>query len=765
MECNKDEAVRAKSIAEAMLEQKDYTGSKQFALKAQTLYPGLDGILQMVTILDVYMSAERKINGHIDWYGVLGVDPTADDDTIKKKYRKLALILHPDKNRSAGAEDAFKLINEGWTVLSDKTKRLAYDFFKSYTMQAPMHAGGPSVLHASGRGPSTYPAHAGGPWPQYDSWSAQTGGSSAHAGGPWPHYHSWSAQTGGSSAHNGGEFAQTGSASAHGRPPTQNSFSPEPSMESPFAKFLNRKPPAPKASAPTPPNKRSNAKVAPSKPSSSSSSPKVQTFWTICSVCKIQYEYDVIYRDKTLLCIECKKPFLATVIPRPVRRGQPCSNAGNNPPPSVKSEVNNSPTPLSDTDMGQNNAFNTLNSEAGPNVSVSQAAPPPPTSDCRNKGKNFASDHKKWGPELTDPDLFTYLTAARPVQNGPSLRNHAVSNGQNLGTGQTDQNVPMDGQTLDQNADLGSPNETPVSRARTLKLRKSCGQGLLVQLVKKKRSPVGTAAGKKKKMERSNHKGPSKRTKLGDDSMDEKYSGATMNVPDPDFYNFDRDRSERSFAGNEVWATYDDEDGMPRLYAMVHRVVSRSPFELKMSWLNSKTTSEFGPLDWVGSGFSKTCGEFRVGKYEVCRFVNAFSHRVRCWTRGPRGAVVIFPEKGDAWALYRNWSPEWGPETPEEVVHKYDVVSVVEVGESGVTVSRLVKVAGYRTVFRPSGDGERITREEMLRFSHQVPHHQLARGEALEGCVELDPAALPMELLERMPKDGGEGLSSGEGGD
>ncbi|GFP97954.1 hypothetical protein PHJA_001939500 [Phtheirospermum japonicum] len=73
MECNKDEALRAKSIAESKLEQKDFAGSKKFALKAQNLYPGLDGISPMLTMLDVYISSEKKIGGLTDWYGVLGV--------------------------------------------------------------------------------------------------------------------------------------------------------------------------------------------------------------------------------------------------------------------------------------------------------------------------------------------------------------------------------------------------------------------------------------------------------------------------------------------------------------------------------------------------------------------------------------------------------------------------------------------------------------------------------------------------------------------
>lgn len=133
MECNKDEATRAKSIAGTKLEEKDYVGAKKFALKAQSLYPGLDGISQMLTTLDVYVSAENKISGEVDWYSVLGVDPSADDETIKRQYRKLALMVHPDKNTSIGADGAFKLISAAWNFLSDKEKRFEYNKKRGYT--------------------------------------------------------------------------------------------------------------------------------------------------------------------------------------------------------------------------------------------------------------------------------------------------------------------------------------------------------------------------------------------------------------------------------------------------------------------------------------------------------------------------------------------------------------------------------------------------------------------------------------------------------
>jgi curved DNA-binding protein len=65
-----------------------------------------------------------------DLYGVLGVQKTADADTIKKAYRKLAKDLHPDKNPgNKKAEDRFKKVNHAFDVLSDAKKRGLYDEF------------------------------------------------------------------------------------------------------------------------------------------------------------------------------------------------------------------------------------------------------------------------------------------------------------------------------------------------------------------------------------------------------------------------------------------------------------------------------------------------------------------------------------------------------------------------------------------------------------------------------------------------------------
>jgi molecular chaperone DnaJ len=62
-----------------------------------------------------------------DYYEILGVDKNADKTELKRKYRKLALKYHPDKNPSKEAEEKFKEISEAYAVLSDEEKRKMYD--------------------------------------------------------------------------------------------------------------------------------------------------------------------------------------------------------------------------------------------------------------------------------------------------------------------------------------------------------------------------------------------------------------------------------------------------------------------------------------------------------------------------------------------------------------------------------------------------------------------------------------------------------------
>lgn len=62
-----------------------------------------------------------------DYYKLLGLEKGATSAEIKKAYRKQALLFHPDKSKAADCQERMKLLNEAYSILSDVTKRQAYD--------------------------------------------------------------------------------------------------------------------------------------------------------------------------------------------------------------------------------------------------------------------------------------------------------------------------------------------------------------------------------------------------------------------------------------------------------------------------------------------------------------------------------------------------------------------------------------------------------------------------------------------------------------
>lgn len=720
MECNKDEALRAKEIAERKFTERNFAGAKKFALKAQNLYPGLEGIPQMLTTLDVYISAENKISGEADWYGILSVSSLADDETIRKQYRKLALMLHPDKNKSLGAEGAFKLVSEAWSLLSDKAKRLAYNQqrnVKGFQQKVP---------------------------------------------------------------------TQTGSTSA---PPSANGFQ----------NFTNTV------------TSKARTQHSNSQTDSTPLAKKADTFWTVCKQCKTHYEYLRIYLNHTLLCPNCHEAFMALEKAPPPNVFK-SSNWSRQQHQSSRhhSGINNAYTSGRNFVGAQNSepgvsssqsSFNKTNFQWGPfsrtagsgsTVASASAAAQAASvvqqasekvkreREDRQSVAEWERSHLSRGMGNPSFKVDKSLKKRKPDDNylnsyGFMANQTTIGNGRGGLQGVSEirkENAEIDrifgfsGTYIKPNAS----RELSYVEMRNMLIEKARTDIRRMLEVWRSRTELDTKKGvcvkeknkvnKKQSMvngdirtQRYKHK-----KSVAGNSTGDTEKGATapmsINVPDPDFHNFDVDRTESSFGEDQVWAAYDGDDGMPRFYARIHKVISLRPFKIRISWLNSRSNSELGPMDWIGSGFTKTCGEFRTGRHEMSRTLNSFSHKVS-WTKGTRGVVQIYPKKGEVWAIYKNWSPEWNKHTPEEVIHKYEMVEVLDdFSEEGVSVAPLIKVAGYKTVFEKNMDSQkvrRIPKEEMFQFSHQVPYCLLTGQEAHnapKGCLELDPAATPLELLQ-----------------
>uniref|UniRef100_A0A0B6ZVZ3 J domain-containing protein n=1 Tax=Arion vulgaris TaxID=1028688 RepID=A0A0B6ZVZ3_9EUPU len=169
MEGNKDESEKCISIALQCMESGNAAKARKFLVKAQKLYPSkkvadllskleaptLNGgthsddnnqtrqrkysqsktqkssaeseVKQHAEYTKEQLAAVKRINSCKDMYEVLELSKDFTESDLKKAYRRLALQMHPDKNKAPSATEAFKAIGKAYSILSDKEKRKQYD--------------------------------------------------------------------------------------------------------------------------------------------------------------------------------------------------------------------------------------------------------------------------------------------------------------------------------------------------------------------------------------------------------------------------------------------------------------------------------------------------------------------------------------------------------------------------------------------------------------------------------------------------------------
>ncbi|KAF9612315.1 hypothetical protein IFM89_038918 [Coptis chinensis] len=238
---------------------------------------------------------------------------------------------------------------------------------------------------------------------------------------------------------------------------------------------------------------------------------------------------------------------------------------------------------------------------------------------------------------------------------------------------------------------------------------------------------------------------------------------------DSNHYGFGNNRKAELFAVGQIWAAY-DEERMPRCYARIDKV-GHSPFRLGVTWLKPAPGTD-NEKRWCEAGLPVVCGAFDLKRSNtvVCQ-PTVFSHLVSRVQRLNFEQVEICPKKGEVWALFKDWRPfDWcsNPQKREGCGHVMVEILVGYSKEADITVAPLAKVAGFRSVFKRSVDVDggstfTIPAIYLLRFSHSVPAFRFKDGEIAgvsNGMLELDPLAVPNDLVESMAKPSGKTNSS-----
>ncbi|KAF3454390.1 hypothetical protein FNV43_RR04837 [Rhamnella rubrinervis] len=715
MECNKEEAVRALQLAEKKMQNNDFTGALRIAKRAHRLFPELENISHLLTVCEVHCSAENRIGGsEMDWYGILQVEQTVDVVTIKKQYRKLALLLHPDKNKFAGAEAAFKLIGEANRVLTDQVKRSLYET-KCRTVVRT--AAPNSTVHQS-NGNTSIRKH--------------DGAAKNHQKIPHSNYTGWQ------------QYQQA----------------------------------------------------------------QVNTFWTCCPFCEVRYQYYKNSQDRLLQCQNCENSFIAL-------------NLGTQPPGSHQSQFanlkeaqkqrpskafsQNSYGNPSDTKFASSHPVSKAGSavelsggskmdekdkrhvdvgvgKTGVEMSESNRVKSKEAENLKNanrkgRGKSVAESSESCGTgdtndsgdvsqeNVVDPSILS--GGYQPRKSSRQKRN--ISYRENLSDDDNDFVSPPkkpreinSSNASEENMKNASANDGVSKDDESAALdghEKEVKQNPVVpleEILPRKRSTAGESEVEEKEADVSDHL--DRKCKADDGPEVESNAMSTPEIitcPDPEFNDFDKVKGENCFAVNQIWAIYDTVDGMPRFYARIRKVFSPG-FKLRISWLEPDPDDQ-GEIDWCSKELPVGCGKYTIGNTEETADRLMFSHHMY-WIKGrSRDAYMIYPRKGETWALFQNWDISWFSDPEKHIPYQLEYVEVVSdfVKDSGIEVAYLCKVKGFVSLFQRSEQigivSFHVPPDKLYRFSHRVPSFRMT-GEEREGVpkgsFEFDPASLPENFFK-----------------
>ncbi|XP_031262288.1 uncharacterized protein LOC116120477 [Pistacia vera] len=328
---NREEAERWLITAEKVLSARDFHGARTFAIRARESDPRFDAPNHVLAVADTIIAAEpiiNTVNGNQvhDWYAILQLARfTQSSELIATQFRKLALLLSPERNRLPYSDLCFKLVTDAWSVLSNPSRKIMYD------TELQLSQFGERPRQTQMPPPISPPVK---PTPKKNPRSNDKDGSCAVT-----------MQEGRSNWYNVTESTrQPGPMQAEPtrqprpiqteptRPIQAESTHPlhaeavRPSPVEPARPILVEEPARsvqaePVRSAQAEPARPAQAEPArpaqaePTRPSDTES--EIPSFWTACPFCYVLHEYAKVYEDCTLRCVNCKRAFHGVPIAPP----------------------------------------------------------------------------------------------------------------------------------------------------------------------------------------------------------------------------------------------------------------------------------------------------------------------------------------------------------------------------------------------------------------------------------------------------------------
>ncbi|SPT16073.1 unnamed protein product [Triticum aestivum] len=213
----------------------------------------------------------------------------------------------------------------------------------------------------------------------------------------------------------------------------------------------------------------------------------------------------------------------------------------------------------------------------------------------------------------------------------------------------------------------------------------------------------------------------------------------------------------RKFEPGQIWALYSDIDKFPNYYVFIEKVDLENN-EVQARWLEAFPDEEVDQRLVVDPTVG--CGTYRVSTtcgIMIYTDTKPFSHPVHAAFIGRRNSYEIYPRKDEVWALLRGWDIGWSSDAHNQKNYNYEVVQVLSDFTTGtsITVMPLVKIKVFVSLFMQDKEATAylIPQDDPIWFSHSLPYRFMGAAESEgipEGALELDPAALPLNLEDAL---------------